>query len=762
MKGYYRDPQVEEGLRNIILQNRCGNRLTLLMHEGRTDVELVYKPSAFRRREFRARNYSNRDNFTALFNSVTLPDIGAGLVKTFDYDPFVTRVSTLSDALARNLITVVNIADENCFAIAARQPLLIAIRPHERFEVRDGLLTESFTDRGEQIVSLVAFRSFEQSRYRITDDGQHVIQLLDNDVMLIGGEENAYQVSRVLGKLRELSLDELIAQTEQAVAPVLSQGRAIVSDDEVQRVLDLNRRLVYSQFDEGGASFGALQRIYHLIWVRDGSMTASLYAAAGCPRLAQIWAPFVLRNPSVERRERDGRLVREYLQLVGTRWSKGEDDGLFYVLLSLYHHYQSTGDDTLLSAADLRPLFDAIDHAVTTRLDKQRGIFGSDTRGESTLKSSPYYGYDVVNGEMDRHRVGTTTSSGREIAHSYSLYHNVNMYNVLRMACILLPAASGEYGDTAARYAAVAAQLVQDIDQQFVKEDGTFRADLLIMDDGSERWVDFAEADYWEYAWATSLGPFFPNPAVALKSARMVVQKWPGIRSYGYCPWNTLSRTLKDHGMGTADFRAMHVDQISEALKVTKKYPMPGALTEYYKHEESWRGLPFSAATFNLAVVSLLLQPLPMGIAVRASTLTDRVDNFAWRTARLDVSTTGTGDAVRSVTVNGQPLLGTLQIPEHRLRTGRNSIVVERGEPTGGPRLWSSTAALLDARVTDAGVELLLSSPVESDLTFENHTAGKVSITIAGRAVEVPPRPLPDTRLTLLRVPAGELRVVIG
>jgi hypothetical protein len=45
------------------------------------------------------------------------------------------------------------------------------------------------------------------------------------------------------------------------------------------------------------------------------------------------------------------------------------------------------------------------------------------------------------------------------------------------------------------------------------------------------------------------------------------------------------------------------------------KYPLRGALTEYQKDIESWRGLPFSAGSFLFALAGSLLQSLPAGLS---------------------------------------------------------------------------------------------------------------------------------------------------
>jgi len=221
MENYFRHPIMEEGDNNLILQNRCGNRLTLMFKPTGTDLEFVYKPNAFRRKEFVARNFSNRDNQTVLFPMFTMPDI-LSTDASYEYDPFVSRIKIIAPSGAKNTITTVNIPDENAFVISARSPLLLAFKPHSKFEVTDGLLTEKFTERGEEIVSFIKFPGIEQNRFRILADGTYVLQVLENDVIIIGGEENLYQVNRLCRKLEPFNLDRLIARNETLIKPELA------------------------------------------------------------------------------------------------------------------------------------------------------------------------------------------------------------------------------------------------------------------------------------------------------------------------------------------------------------------------------------------------------------------------------------------------------------------------------------------------------------------------------------------------------------
>ncbi len=772
MNSYFRSPDVEEAPRNIILQNRCGNRLTMMFWEDRTEFEFVYKPNAFRRKDYRARNFSNRDNFTTLFGSFTLPDTCEPAVKDYRYDPFVTRFSTETVSMAKNTVTVVNIADENVFAVAARGPLLLGIRPRATFEVRDGLLLDAFADRGEEIVAFVAFAGFEQNRYRVLDDGTHVLQVFENEVLLVGGEETRYHAEQAVKRLGGLSLEQLLERNEAALAPSLAKGHLAFADERFQQVLDLNRRVVYSGMDEGGACFGALNRLYHLIWNRDGSMTTSLMARSGNPDYLRVFAPFILRNPSSVRRE-DGTLVPEFGQILGSRWSKSEDDGIFYAFLALFTHFVTTGDDALVQGPEFVLALEALERFLEKAWEADRSLIGSDTRGESPLKSSPYYGYDVVSGKIEARDAGE--GGGRKhgkkiLSRCYSLYNNVNTYNILQMAVTLLRQRPTIDNGRTKRYLELAAQIQSSIAGRFVDPEGHLYAAFERYDDGSEKWMAYSTGvDYWEYAWANSLGPFYPAPELQLKSARLVRKKWASLNAYGFCPWNTVSRYLREYGMPSAAYHDMLKEEIDDALMLSPKYPMYGALGEYAVDSKdpknlyrSWRALPFTAGSLFHSVTSLLVQSLPVGVALRASTLVDAVEQFQYRLSRLNVTAAGQGEVVTSVRLNGEALEGSLQVPERMLRPGTNTAEVVRGKSFTSPRLYSSNCELLDCGATKGGLSYRMSSAVPVQLVFENF--GKVKslkVTDAdGGELNTETSAIADTGLTLVTVDgAGDLEV---
>lgn len=156
---------------------------------------------------------------------------------------------------------------------------------------------------------------------------------------------------------------------------------------------------------------------------------------------------------------------------------------------------------------------------------------------------------------------------------------------------------------------------------------------------------------------------------------------------------------------------------------------MEGALTEYLRGTE-WKGLAFSEGSLMFTLYSLILQSLPMGLAVRASEFVDSVEHFCYKDKRIYAEATGQGQVVGTWTLNGFAVPGTLQIPEGMLKPGRNDVCIGRSQSFDGLRLYSSNAILMRADKTEEGFEYLFSSAVDLEMVFENFS-GKLDITTA-------------------------------
>ncbi|MBC8081527.1 MAG: hypothetical protein H7X86_14380, partial [Gorillibacterium sp.] len=403
-------------------------------------------------------------------------------------------------------------------------------------------------------------------------------------------------------------------------------------------------------------------------------------------------------------------------------------------------------------------LIDAVKYAIETLYDEQKGLFGSDTVGETTLKGSIFFGYDSVDGSIDPYRCPNENRNGKGVVYCYSLYQNVNMYNVLRMMEVLVKASPDLDLASAVAFRTLADQLGERIVECFPGDSGHYKAGLLVLEDGEQLWIeDFRELDLWEYAWAVSLGPFYPDLGLALASSRFVMEEWPKTGTYGLCPWNTLSRLLKQYVLDDLAFEHMLEVEFRDALTYTETYPMVGATTEYAHAPHPFRGLPFSTGSLLYTLHACVLQSLPLGLAIRGSKYADQVSRFQYRNARIDVSSIGDGEAVGSWSMNGSVVLGTLQIPESKLYHGKNKVEITRAAAHTEPRLFSSTAILLEVEADDFHYVYQFRCPTACELIFENfeHATG-LSIYDDNGAISCEVKRLEDTFKTQIRFNCGE------
>ena len=70
----------------VLLQNRMGIRIEYCVDRSR--LQLWISPRAGRSMEARDRNWSNRDDHTAVFERILLPGLDLGAFEGADYDPF--------------------------------------------------------------------------------------------------------------------------------------------------------------------------------------------------------------------------------------------------------------------------------------------------------------------------------------------------------------------------------------------------------------------------------------------------------------------------------------------------------------------------------------------------------------------------------------------------------------------------------------------------------------------------------------------------
>jgi hypothetical protein len=728
----------EEGLRNLIFFCPSGQRLEWMQDETETRLRLIYLPHGERRPDLESRTFSTRDIHTPAFADIRIAQLPNAAVTGIDYDPFLTRFAIGHASGAKNEIRLLTFAAENAFALSGKTAVTILFKPHRAFEIEDGWLRETFEDRGESITSFVFFDGIRPNRLRILEDGSVALQIVGREALVFGAEENAGQVRRLHRRFARRAMDDLVAENEPIIDGWLAAGRPTLNDPAIQAVCDLNRRILVSGVDLGGACFSGFNREYYLTWHRDGGLTSGAFADAGNPELIRRWAPLSVANPT--RKEMpDGSTRTLYSQLVGTRWCKDEEDGLYFAVYSAFSHWRCTGKADFLSAPMLGRLCDGLEMLLAETFTppsataqapgdtSEAGLFSCSARCEMMTCRDPAFGSEPVNGRYPDQPGDGITIDGKKVARLWSLYINMLNWQAIRMLVALLRLApEGPLTVRAVRYEALADELARTILTRFRAPDGGFLGDLAEFADGARRWIGIAQSDEWEMNWSLVMPPFLFHPDASAPAVRRMIDHFTGRKIWCHSPWvlqSSLLREFGDHGLA----RQMLEHIVRDANTPEHNYPFHGAISEragatVTKSWPNWRPLMFVIGPFLRALAADLLAPLPFGVAARAGLLTTAIREVHFKGSRINVESTGEGTEVASFSLNGQEVTTSLQLPELLLRSGeRNELVIRRGAPTS--RLYRSDAILREFRARpDGSHELHLDFPLGGSVVWQGPT----------------------------------------
>jgi hypothetical protein len=115
----------------------------------------------------------------------------------------------------------------------------------------------------------------------------------------------------------------LLASNEAALAEDLEYGRfTLRGREEMQKLLDRNRRVALSMQDLDGPMRSTNQYIYYLLWYRDGGMNTAHLAMTGWIDPAGQHVPFALANPNVSVEEPEGRFFGQVMGGPLTKWDR--------------------------------------------------------------------------------------------------------------------------------------------------------------------------------------------------------------------------------------------------------------------------------------------------------------------------------------------------------------------------------------------------------------------------------------------------------
>lgn len=695
-------------------------------------LNLWFSPRARTSAAFHDRNFSNRDDPSPVFEEISLPGLGEAAFESCAYDPFHTVLR-----FRKQTVHLAACADEPAVYLwfeDAQNVDLKSGREASPLETARTVFAVARPERGEVLEHAAAVAGagsrFRHQRTRAAGRSVYARAELaaGGRIVLAAGLEGEHTAA-LARRLARQTPEARLRASERAVAERLRDGGFRLADPELQGLLDLNRRVLAAMEDAQGAIRAAINRIYYMIWVRDGGMIQVAQAASGNAAPLERWCRFLLANPTrVARGPHRGIL---FGQLVGPL-AKWQEDGLFHAVNAVYQRWTSTGARP--TAAERRTLLAAADWLDRYCFDRRRGLYGRYYACETPLHRSHDAGYDEATGKpVD---FWTPSWNGAKPVRSYDLYVNQYGYALARMLETLLPgAAARHWGERAERLAAAMRPWFGD---------GMPDYGDLVLENGTVVRAPAYGLDRCDYEWACSVPPFFSEP-----------ERLPGIlagllrrmeaepRTVFLASWFSLLAACDPLDVPEETLLRLARYAAAQCARGGAKLAMPGAVVECLDVPDGdlyhdVRPQAFSIGPWLAAAVALGVRRLPLGLAVRGTAQLLEAGPYVFGGMRVRFAFAGAGPWA-DVRVDGAPLAHTLQIPEARLHDGARIEVAGRPDAPAGPLLTASSARLHNVDTDDGAVVYSLEARGDTWLRFAPGVRGLAVADASGaRLVETP------------------------
>jgi hypothetical protein len=670
--------------KNILLHNRAGVRIELNLHDtGR--LVLWLSPCADRAIDVHHRNFSNRDDHMPLFEHILLPGLTADSFLGCDYDAFAVtvrfshQVLRLSSAWADPLVQL-SVASAQAVDFAGWRGDL----PVER---TTGSFVLQHTERGMSCLfrADVAGGSFRHQAVTVAGRTTHARCDLAAGAMLTICGDSTERAPVLLSAARARLAQGYDASRnldETSITAALGNGTiTFAGQPGWQRITEVSRRVLLAMQDHQGAIRAAINRIYYLIWVRDGAIIEAFQAQAGQSAALGLWRRFLLANPTeVTEPGREGRMFGQLVNPI-TKW---QEDGLFYAAWTVFLHWTQGGPRP--TEVEMAVLTDALAWSERYAFDQERSLFGRYYACESPFAGSHDFGSDGAVGSFSDG--GAPRCAGGTARRSYDVYVNVLNWNVY-----LMLAAMTDDAALASSWRAQAERL---------------RLAMLPLFDGPRPaygWIETTDGgwhrvdafDRTDYQWAMTIAPFFPVAGAPGIRARLRAEAVAQPAGCFLAGWFSMLQSLDPVDHPAAELTEPIETAMRESHRPGEFLPMPDTVVEMLGMPDGHpyhdvRPQAFSIGPMLATITGLGLRRLPFGLAIRPTTALARLPAYQYGSGTLDVRWE---PAASGVAIDGVPLTGTWQLPEDRLG-GAAVVTCPAGDATlpVTPTLLASTMRL--------------------------------------------------------------------
>ncbi len=715
----------------ILMQNRKGVRIEYCV--DRSNLQLWISPQAGKSFSYVDRNWSNRDDHTTIFDRILIPGLNLPAFDSCNWDPFHSIIYFKDQTLH-----IAQVYDQPMVMVWFEKEGMVDFKIFgEAVERTPHEFTVNYSDRGRYFQA-TAVISGNQSWFQhqlVLDKTRSTYtraHLAPGEYLIIASELPSENIASLARETAQQSKAAILERNEKLIARDLSRGQfKLKQHAEMQKLLNISRRVALSMQDFDGFMRSTNQYIYYLMWYRDGGMNASHLSYSGWLRPAFDQARFSLQNPNISTTDPSGKF---FGQVMGGPITKWEEDGLFYVLWPAFSYWSQTGDDVFQREGYLNNAKEAMKWLEDYCYDKKQGLFGRYYYCETPLGGSRDNGFDNATGAPTFNF--NVFYEDSIITRSYDLYINIlNYANYLMLSMMIT-------GEESESYFAKASALEKNIRQFFDYDDVLPSYGELQTAHHNMMTSKPYGLDTWDYVWGLALPPFTPTLPQKYKELRnQVVRDMTTTKGqYFICVYNAMLTSM-DPLIHNEDTLMWAMEKLMpESTRPGKYLPMPYSVPELINVEDGnpfhdVRPLVYSIAPWLSAVTNLGLRRLPFGIAVRSTKYLAEINQYEYLNGVFDIVYEGEG-AIQEVLLNGEKLEKSLQLPSDRIKDGVNRVAVKMGEvELLSNFLVSSTVRLLSIgedsySINAFGKNVLTFQNLNKEISLSDESGNEVEFTI--------------------------------
>ena len=686
----------------ILMQNRLGIRIEYCI--DRSILQLWLSPQAGKSMSYVDRNWSNRDDHMNLFDIIRIPDEGLSSFDKCDYDPFYSIIHFKDKDMH-----ILNLVNQPAILVWFSKDASIDFKSDKSdkaIDRGDKRFIIGHNDRGRDFdFAAIIGKGEGKFRQQIQiEQGRSMYaraELKANQVIVISGELKKENIGRLAESLAVMDVNKLKEENESLLSKALDFGKfKMKGRPEMQKLLDINKRIAYAMQDEKGFMRSTNQYIYYLLWFRDGGMDATHIGYTGWITPMKWQANMAILNPSPSLEEPKGIYYGQLMTGVINKW---EEDGLFYVVWPAFTYWSMSGDDVFCKGDYLKNMEAALDWLERQCYDKEKGLFKRYYYCETAMTGHRDNGWDNAIGRPEN----TYESKYKDsvIVRAYDMYINNITY-----ATYLMLSAMETNNAKADEYLQKAESLEKNM-QKFYANHGNLPLYGDLITKNGNTVIATCQApqygmDVTDYQWSLSLPPFTPTLPEKYKIAREQLRKDLSIKSFRHeifiCGYAAIL-TAMDNEIHNEDSIMAALDElVPYSVRPGKYLPMAYTIPEMADMEDGnpyhdVRPLVFSIGPWMAAVSNLAVRKLPFGIATRATKYIESAKNIEYQGGLINVTFSGEG-SIKKILLNGKELTGTYQIPDRLVKKGDNLVEIELSQDAKVDNiLISSTVRLLSA-----------------------------------------------------------------